>query len=225
MAAADSAETIDSSSPFASYMNSPSPPNPEPDDDRGKEPPRPTPPGHISARVPNSVSRGEFATGVIVVAGPTEFVLDFVQGLVRPATLVARVFMPPVVLSQFAAALKDNLSKYEQRFGALANSPQAPTSKSSTPLQQIYDELKIDDELLAGSYANAVMINHGASEFKLDFLANAAPRSAVSSRVFLTAAQAPQLLASLERSWTQFQERVREQKKPDADREEDDRET
>lgn len=202
-------------------MNLPIPP----DDPEGEQPkPPPAQPGHISARVPNSVRRGEFATGVIVMSGPTEFALDFVQGLVQPPTLVARVFMPHMVLSQFAAALKENLSKYESRFGPVPTKAQPPANQKATPLQQVYDELKIDDEVLSGSYANAVMINHGASEFKLDFLANAAPRSAVSCRVFLTAHQVPQLLSSLERTWNQFQQRVREQQKPQEDQADDDHE-
>lgn len=149
------------------------------------------------------------------MTGPTEFALDFVQGLVQPPALVARVFMPHGVLPQFAAALKDNLSKHEQRFGAVPNVPRPANPKSQTPLQQVYDDLKIDDEVLCGRYANAVMINHGASEFKLDFLANAAPRSAVTSRVFLTSTQVPQLLGSLERTWNQFQERIRNQQRPE----------
>jgi hypothetical protein len=206
-------------------MNSPSQPNPDPADDDKSGEQQPAPAGHISARVPHSVSRGEFATGVIVMTGQTEFVLDFVQGLVQPPALVARVFMPHVVLSQLAAALKDNLSKYENRFGPVPAISRPKTSQNPTPLQQVYDELKIDDEVLRGSYANAVMINHGTSEFKLDFLANVAPRSAVSNRVFLAAAQVPQLLSSLERSWKQFQERVREQQKPNEDQREDEPES
>lgn len=197
-------------------MATPDQTNPTPDDENRGQPSEP-PAGHVSARVPNSVSHGKFATGVIVMSGPTEFVLDFVQGLVRPAVLVARVFMPHIVLSQFAHALRDNLSKYEQRFGAIPTKPAAVASASATPIQQLYDELKIDDEMLPGKYANAVMINHGASEFKLDFLVNIVPRSAVSCRVFFSAAQIPQVLASLDKTWTQFQQRVRQPPKPGDD--------
>lgn len=200
-------------------------PPPDPADDQGI-PEQPAQPGHVSARVPSSVRAGAFATGVIIMTGPTEFALDFVQGLVQPPALVARVFMPHGVLPQFAAALKDNLGKYEQRFGTVPNVSRPANPKTSTPLQQVYDDLRIDDEVLRGSYANAVMINHGAAEFKLDFLANAAPRSAVTSRVFLTATQVAQLLGSLERTWNQFQERIRQQQppqdQPDDDNEEQD---
>jgi hypothetical protein len=67
------------------------------------------------------------------------------------------------------------------------------------------------DEQLSGAYANGVMIGHSASEFKLDFLTNLFPHSAVSARVYLSAPQVPRLLDSLDSTFKQFQERVRKQ--------------
>jgi hypothetical protein len=43
-----------------------------------------------TARVPERVARGVFSTGVLVLEGPTEFVLDFVQRLSLPHQIVAR---------------------------------------------------------------------------------------------------------------------------------------
>ncbi len=60
--------------------------------------------------------------------------------------------------------------------------------------QEIYDDLKIRDELLSGNYANAVMIGHGPHEFSFDFITNFYPHSAVSSRVFLAAGQIPRYM-------------------------------
>ena len=48
-------------------------------------------PQHVSARVPERVSPGVFSTGVIVMTGGTEFVIDFVQNLGQPAQVAARV--------------------------------------------------------------------------------------------------------------------------------------
>jgi hypothetical protein len=56
------------------------------------------------------------------------------------------------------------------------------------------------------------MIGHTASEFKLDFLTNLFPHSAVSSRVYLSAPQIPRLLESLNSTFKQFQQRVRQHK-------------
>lgn len=74
--------------------------------------------------------------------------------------------------------------------------------------QEIYDDLKIRDELLSGNYANAVMIGHGPHEFSFDFITNFYPHSAVSSRVFLAAGQIPRLYESLKGTWEQLRARM-----------------
>jgi hypothetical protein len=74
--------------------------------------------------------------------------------------------------------------------------------------QDIYDELKIRDEILCGTYANAVMIGHGPYEFSFDFITNFYPQSAVSCRVFLAAGHIWRLLDSLKQSWEQLRPRL-----------------
>jgi hypothetical protein len=169
---------------------------------------------HVTARVPDHVGRGAFSTGVIVMTGGTEFILDFVQNIGGPPSVVTRVVMPHGTLPQFAEALRKNLEMFTQRFGPPPVLPKgSPPAKPQTA-QEIYDELKIPDTILSGSYANGVMIGHTASEFKLDFLSNLFPHSAVSARVFLSAPQVPRLLESLDSTWVQFQQRVRQQPPP-----------
>ncbi len=73
--------------------------------------------------------------------------------------------------------------------------------------QEIYDELKLKDEILSGSYANAVMIGHGPHEFSFDFITNFYPHSAVSCRVFLAAGQISRLADSLKSAWEQIRHR------------------
>lgn len=82
----------------------------------------------------------------------------------------------------------------------------------ATPISQpsaedLYDELKLPDEMLAGVYANAVMISHTPTEFCFDFLTTFFPRSAVAARVFLAAPNVPSLLQSLRHSFGQYQQR------------------
>ena len=72
----------------------------------------------VSARLPDRVAAGIFSSGVIVMEGADEFVLDFVQGLSRPPRVGARVVVSPNVMSQLVGALKENLARYEQSFGA-----------------------------------------------------------------------------------------------------------
>ena len=167
---------------------------------------------HVTARVPEAVSRGAFSTGVIVMTGPTEFILDFVQNIGGPPQVVARIVMPHGTLPQFAEALRKNLQIYTQRFGPPPPLPKVPPPPRPQTAQEIYDELKLPDSLLSGAYANGVMIGHTAAEFKLDFLTNLFPHSAVSSRVYLAAPQLPRLLESLDSTFQQFQQRIVQQR-------------
>ncbi len=173
----------------------------------------PQSPQHMSARVPERVGRGVFSTGVLVMTGNTEFILDFVQNLGQPAQIAARVVMPHGTMPQFIQALKTNLEMYTNRFGTPPELPPPTPQERKPTLQEIYDDLKIADETLAGAYANGVMIGHAASEFKFDFLANMVPQSAVSCRVYLSAPHVPRLLQSLIKTHEEFQKRVRDQQK------------
>ena len=134
-------------------MNSPDPPENPP----AGQPPRPQ---HISARVPDAISPGVFSSGVLVMTGNTEFVLDFVQNLGQPAQVAARVVLPHATMPQFIEALKKNLELYANRFGTPPDMPRPQPPARKPSIQEIYDDLKISDETLVGAYANGVMIGH-----------------------------------------------------------------
>lgn len=218
-----------------------------------------------TARVPDQIGRGVFATGVIVLRGPNEYAIDFVQSLVRPSRVAARVVLPPAVAGQFVIALEQAIEKYTATFGqppqeprpaapagpgatpAVANEPGSPGGQpaaqpepaleqgatqpaparaaggppgggpsggaaSSTPppvvpqpppqppIADVYESLKLPDEMLGGAYANMASITHTASEFCFDFIAQFFPRSAVTTRVYMAAPRALDLLGSLKRS-------------------------
>ncbi len=86
--------------------------------------------------------------------------------------------------------------------------PPAGGGARQASAQEIYDDLKIRDELLSGAYANAVMIGHGPHEFSFDFITNFYPHSAVSARVFLAAGQVPRFYDSLKGTWDQLRQRM-----------------
>lgn len=188
------------------------------------------------ARVPESVARGVFATGALVIGGPHEYVIDFVVRLTRPYQVVARVVMPPAVMGQLVQTLADNIEKFRDRFGDPPPPPEQPPSQvistagsvnpppqnivagggeaasgqgrsggdsnaAGMSVRDIYDELKVSDDILTGSYANAVMIGHGPSEFCLDFITSFMPTAAVTERVYLAAPQVIRLLDSIRETY------------------------
>jgi hypothetical protein len=161
----------------------------------------------LRARVPDRVADGCFSTGAIVMTGPSEFIVDFLQTIGRPHRVATRVVIPHPVMPQFIEALNTNLELYRNRFGDPPTPPvQTPPPRRPSP-QEIYDDLKLPDEVLSGVYANGVMIGHGASEFGLDFLTSFFPQSAVSARIFLAAGQVPRLLESLRGAVRQLEQR------------------
>ncbi len=58
-----------------------------------------------------------FSTGAIVVTGPNEFIIDFLQTIGRPHRVASRVIIPHAVMPQFIEALAKNLGLYRDRFG------------------------------------------------------------------------------------------------------------
>ncbi|MCY2985207.1 MAG: DUF3467 domain-containing protein [Planctomycetota bacterium] len=259
----------------------------------------------MRARIPEHIARGEISTGVIVVTGGTEYVLDFVRNLPRPNMIVARVVLPHMVMPQFIDALAANVELFRQRYGELPGASQAtvsqatgashpgqtgpgivsgspasqqlgaqsnsvevwpgsssvvptpaaphgesnppspvgpssdshadagnpptptPTSAANSPPasnpsnqmrrqnpQEVYDDLKLRDEILSGAYANAVMIGHGPYEFSFDFITNFYPQSAVSCRVYLASGHIFRLLESLRASWEQLKPRLSQGNQP-----------
>lgn len=182
--------------------------NPDsPSPDSAGNPPAPDNPA-LRARVPDHVAGGCFSTGAIVMTGPSEYIIDFLQTIGRPHRVAMRVVIPHPVMPQFVEALQKNLEIYRSRFG----DPPSPTGNANpdarrpTP-QEIYDDLKLPDDVLSGVYANGVMIGHGATEFGLDFLTSFFPQSAVSARVFLASGQVPRLLDSLKGAVKQLNDR------------------
>ena len=165
-----------------------------------------------TARVPENIGRGVFSTGAIVMTGPNEFLIDFVQRMGRPHHVVARVVIPFGVLPQLIQALEANVSKYESQFGPAKELPKPAAPPAQRPsIDEIYEGLKLPDEMLSGSYANAVLISHSAAEFSFDFVTSFFPHSAVSNRVYLSAPHVKPLLDSLRTNFKQLQQRMSKQ--------------
>lgn len=180
-------------------MTTPNDPNPQPPQSNTQRiAHNPT-----SARVPERVTRGVTATGFLAFYSQHEFVVDFLQLLARPPQLAARVIMTAGVAEQFLAVLKDSMLRYEHSFGP---APIMPKSQGERPrtAQEVYDDIKIPDEMLPGVYANAFIIGHTPAEFGIDFITTFFPSATVVSRVYLAAPRIAQLIETLSGLVTQF---------------------
>lgn len=165
---------------------------------------------HVSAIVPENVARGVFSTGAVVLQGGHEFIIDFLLRMTSPHQVAARVVMPPSVIPRLIAALQENLTNYQNRFGVLPPPPPPKPPGQQPSAQEVYEQLKLPDDVVSGKYANAVMIGHTGHEFSFDFITTFFPRSAVSSRVYLSAPNVPRFLDSLTHAYDQFQRRTAE---------------
>jgi Protein of unknown function (DUF3467) len=161
---------------------------------------------NLSARVPEKVARGSFATGVLVLQAANEFVLDFLLRMNQPHQVSARVILPVSLIPQLIDALKANLENYKKTFGHAPQAMPMPNPPPTPPsIDEIYRDLKIADEILMGAYANSVMVVHTAAEFCLEFISNFYPKAIITSRVYLSAPQVPVMVNTLTQSWTNFQ--------------------
>jgi hypothetical protein len=160
---------------------------------------------HFSARVPEKVSRGVYTTGQIIQDSPKEFVIDFMQGHMRPFQIGARVVITPQTMAEFITALEQNVAAYERQFGAFPPPPPPPENRPS--IQEIYDNYKLAEDMQSGAYANTVLMGHSQTEFFFDFITGFYPHPAVAARVIIAAVQGPRFLNTLKNSLTQYQQR------------------
>lgn len=158
----------------------------------------------VGARLTDDVAPGAFATGVLILKGREEFILDFVQALRPPHRVSARVVLSPRTMGEFIEALDKNLETYHERFGEPKSPPPRPAGAERPPIEQVYDNLKLPDEKLSGAYANIVMIGHTPGEFLLDFATQFFPRPCVSARVYVSSGNVPNMLQALRQSYQHY---------------------
>jgi len=82
-------------------------------------------PQEIQIQIPPDVQGGVYANNMVVVHTQEEFVLDFIMATPPVGTVNARVVVSPSHAKRIAAALLDNVEKYEERFGEIKNVPAA----------------------------------------------------------------------------------------------------
>jgi hypothetical protein len=167
----------------------------------------------VAARVPEKVAKGIFCTGQVILDSPKEFVVDFLQGLTRPFQVVSRVVMTPQTITELSEALQKNLDMYTKAYGAPPPVP-GPVPDRRPTIQEIYENFRLPEELLSGTYANSVLIGHSPTEFFFDFITGFYPTSAVASRIFLPIQQVPRFLNALNASLAQHKVRYQKRDEP-----------
>lgn len=77
---------------------------------------------NLKLNITAEVAQGTYSNLVVISHNPTEMVFDFAQMLpgVEGAAIRQRILMNPVHAKRMLAALNDNIRKYEQQFGAIA---------------------------------------------------------------------------------------------------------
>lgn len=76
------------------------------------------------------------------------------------------------------------------------------------PITEVYEQLKLPDDMLGGTYANTVVISHSQAEFCFDFICNFYPRSVVTARVYLATPHVPEVFDSLQRCLEQYRHKL-----------------
>lgn len=160
----------------------------------------------VSARVPEKVAKGVYTTGQLVLDSPKEFVIDFLQGMTRPHQIGARVVVTPQTMQELIGALQQNLEHYTKSFGPPAALPVPPNQPRPT-IQEIYENFKLPEDQLSGTYSNSVLIGHSPTEFFFDFITGFYPTPAVSARVLMGASHVPRFLNMLRSCMDQYQQR------------------
>ena len=88
---------------------------------------------NINIKIADETLKGVYANMMMVAHNQEEFVLDFLNMWQPQGIIVSRVVTSPGHLKRIAAALTENLKKYEEQFGEIKEvSKDSTENKSST---------------------------------------------------------------------------------------------
>ena len=94
----------------------------------------------VNIELSEEVSEGVYTNLAIITHSPSEFVCDFIQMMpgVPKGKVRSRVIMTPQNAKRLMVALKENLQKFEENFGAIdeGQTPPMPPMNFGTPTTQ-----------------------------------------------------------------------------------------
>lgn len=75
----------------------------------------------INIQLDGEVGEGQYANFVVITHSPAEFVMDFTRLMpgVRKAKVHSRIIMAPPHAKAFMQALRDNISRFEKKYGEI----------------------------------------------------------------------------------------------------------
>ena len=90
----------------------------------------------INIELDEKVSSGEYANFVVVTHSPAEFVLDYIRVLpgMAKAKVKSRIIMSPMHVKTLMFALRDNIKKFEDKFGEIKVLKKGEMNKSQFKL-------------------------------------------------------------------------------------------
>lgn len=84
----------------------------------------------IKVKVPDELLKGAYANQMLVTHTKEEFLLDFINFFPPEGVVTARVIVSPGHAKRIAAALRENIEKYESRFGPIDEAPELSAPKA-----------------------------------------------------------------------------------------------
>ncbi|MFC6998260.1 DUF3467 domain-containing protein [Rufibacter roseus] len=83
----------------------------------------------INIELTEEIAEGEYANLAMIAHSHSEFVIDFIRLMpgIPKAKVKSRVVITPEHAKRFLAALEENIQKYEQSFGVIKQTQEAPS--------------------------------------------------------------------------------------------------
>ena len=81
-------------------------------------------PQEMGIKITDDILRGVYANNMVVAHSKEEFFVDFMNVIPPQGIVTARVIISPGHMKRIIRALSENVSKYEAKFGEIAEAPE-----------------------------------------------------------------------------------------------------
>lgn len=174
-----------------------------------------------SIKLPERLLPGVYANQMVVRHTREEFLIDFINRFPPEGVVAARVIVSPGHLKRMIQALQENFGRYELGHGpireaasayaasqgmrggpggAAGDAAGAPAGKASAAAKgggESHAATRISEAVLAGVYANQMVVSHSREEFLLDFVNIFPPEGVLTARVFVSPPQLERMIRAL----------------------------